>query len=67
MVGILYRGEHRIINFILYFAAARCAVVLAAGNLQNSALWRGAGYCARLSLSALWCEAAVATGPLASC
>ncbi|VDY37675.1 Sialic acid transporter (permease) NanT [Salmonella enterica subsp. enterica serovar Daytona] len=28
MVDILYRGEHRIINILMTFAAARCAVVL---------------------------------------
>ncbi|EJF3872803.1 MFS transporter, partial [Salmonella enterica] len=52
MVDILYRGEHRIINILMTFAAAAALWFCFAGNLQNAAIVAGLGLlCAVIFIS----------------
>ncbi|SUG45543.1 Sialic acid transporter (permease) NanT [Salmonella enterica subsp. arizonae] len=52
MVDILYRGEHRIINILMTFAAAAALWFCFAGNLQNAAIVAALGLlCAVIFIS----------------
>jgi SHS family sialic acid transporter-like MFS transporter len=62
MVDILYRGKHRVINVAMtLIAATRCGSALPVSS-RMPRWWRFLAWCARLSLSALWCKAAVNAG-----